>query len=77
LSATQAAIDSSVISTVPEKLDLTMTYSLSNGWGDVQNGVTASEYMYNVSLNKVINLKDIVLTPDDVWNKIICFDKSR
>ena len=77
LSATQAAIDSSVISTVPEKLDLTMTYSLSNGWGDVQNGVTVSEYMYNVSLNKVINLKDIVLTPDDVWNKIICFDKSR
>ena len=77
MSATQTAIDSSVISTVPEKLDLTMTYSLSNSWGDVQNGVTASEYMYNVSLNKVINLKDIVLTPDDVWNKIICFDKSR
>ena len=54
-----------------------MTYSLSNSWGDVQNGATASEYMYNVSLNKLINLKDIVLTRDDVWNKIICFDKSR
>jgi hypothetical protein len=77
LFVSQAIVDSSVISTVPEKLDLTMTYALSNSRSDIQHGVVASEYMYNVSLNKLINLKDIGLTRNDVWNKIICFDKSR